>query len=203
MFRKCSILTSFRSPFGRASPATKYRGARDLLVVKVSAPYDAWRPKKCRKTKMTKTTNIFIKSKKKQEHVFFFWRATQKRTSPSNSTRKATPYRHIFRSAPLKITPNTFGNVRKGSQTSNHAYKRVYMFWQVNFARGGMACQTRTFGIHINTSTSYKCVNTESNKVLGYLTCWIQQGTAPAVLYPVGFSKVGAWGSVNVIYFTV
>ena len=36
--------------------------------------------------------------------------------------------------------------------------------------------------ILINTSTSYKYVNVESNNLLGYASCWIQQLTATGVL---------------------
>ena len=39
-------------------------------------------------------------------------------------------------------------------------------------------------------------VNVESNNLLGYASCWIQQLVAPGVLQVVGFSRLGA-------YFTV
>ena len=41
---------------------TKYRGARDLSIDKVSAPYDAWRSKNVEKLKMSKNlqkTDVF------------------------------------------------------------------------------------------------------------------------------------------------
>ena len=57
--------------------------------------------------------------------------------------------------------------------------------------------------IVIDTSTSFKYVNVESNNLLGYASCWIQQPVAPGVLEVVGSNNMGAWGSVNVVYFTV
>ena len=46
--------------------------------------------------------------------------------------------------------------------------------------------------ILINTSTSYKHVNVESNNLLGYASCWIQQLVAPGVLQVVGSYNLGA-----------
>ena len=46
--------------FANFSIFSRCRGARDLSGVKVSAPYDVWRPKKRRKTK-TKNFGFFVK----------------------------------------------------------------------------------------------------------------------------------------------
>ena len=58
IFAKIRGKIDFSEFFGRAGPKThekKCRGARDLRVVKVSASYDAWRPKKRRKTETNKS----------------------------------------------------------------------------------------------------------------------------------------------------
>ena len=44
----------------------------------------------------------------------------------------------------------------------------------------------------VNKSTSYKYVNVESNNLLGYAGCWIQQLVAPGVLQVVGSNNLGA-----------
>ena len=46
--------------FDKFSDFLARRGTRDLSGVKVSAPYDVWRPKKHRKTK-TKKFGLFVK----------------------------------------------------------------------------------------------------------------------------------------------
>ena len=99
---------------------TNYRGARDLLVAKISAPYDPWGSNKCRKTKIAKFVKISIIIDQTQEKALF-WGARHFWALPSTSICKIVRYTLII----SPVRPKTVIYMYVRVCTSVHMYRCV------------------------------------------------------------------------------